>query len=308
LSFIADFKGANVIFAMEEPETALPPHTQRRVANYLLSQTAQCFVTSHSPYVIEKFDPEQINILRRDATGAVTATVVASAGNLKSKHYRRHARRGLAEAMLGRGVIVAEGVTEAAALNATAEMMEASDASRWPLDLAGVTIFSVDGDGDMPAFGTFFKALGLKTYAFYDKKTRKPEEDAKFTAGFDVPNETAYDAIEKLLVEETPADRQWQFLEALRNAGQQGNIGVPALRPLPPALAALMYSALKSNKGNGYAASLLDLCETAELPTSITSFLDKIYADHPKPMPPSVPAATKPPAAPSEPGGGAPSA
>ncbi len=50
LSFIAEVKKENVIFAMEEPEIALPPHTQRRIAKYLLEETTQCFVTSHSPY------------------------------------------------------------------------------------------------------------------------------------------------------------------------------------------------------------------------------------------------------------------
>ncbi|WP_413770422.1 ATP-dependent nuclease, partial [Vibrio vulnificus] len=57
LSFIAEVKKDNVIFAMEEPEIALPPHTQRRISKYLLEETTQCFVTSHSPYVIERFDP-----------------------------------------------------------------------------------------------------------------------------------------------------------------------------------------------------------------------------------------------------------
>ncbi|WP_231497473.1 ATP-dependent endonuclease [Methylibium sp. T29-B] len=36
LSFIAELKPASVIFAMEEPEIAVPPHTQRRIADYLL--------------------------------------------------------------------------------------------------------------------------------------------------------------------------------------------------------------------------------------------------------------------------------
>lgn len=58
LTFIAELKKDNVIFAMEEPEIALPPHTQRRIANYLLEETSQCFVTSHSPYVIERFEPD----------------------------------------------------------------------------------------------------------------------------------------------------------------------------------------------------------------------------------------------------------
>jgi putative ATP-dependent endonuclease of the OLD family len=35
LTLIADRKGnESVIFAMEEPEIALPPHTQRRVARF----------------------------------------------------------------------------------------------------------------------------------------------------------------------------------------------------------------------------------------------------------------------------------
>ena len=50
-----------------------------------------------------------------------------------------------------------------------------------------------------------------------------------------------------------------------------------------------MTKALKSNKGNGYAARLLDLCDVAELPVSITGFLDRIYADFPKPEPAPLP-------------------
>lgn len=286
LSFIADVKPQNVIFAMEEPEIALPPHTQRRIANYLLTRTSQCFVTSHSPYVIERFEPTQIQILRRDDAGTVTATSVASAANLKSKHYKRHARRGLAEAMLGRGIIIAEGVTELAALTTVAEKMELADPSCWPLDLAGVTIFSVDGDGDLPAFGAFFRALGIRAYAFYDKKARKLEDTARFAGSFDVPCETLYEGIEKLLVAETPADRQWEFLAALRAAGNQGQLGVPSEKPAPDQLASLTYQALRSNKGNSYAAALLDLCGRAEQPRTIVDFLSVVYREFPKPKPP----------------------
>jgi putative ATP-dependent endonuclease of the OLD family len=104
--------------------------------------------------------------------------------------------------MLGKGVIVAEGVTEFETLQAVAQRLEESDATLWPLDLSGVTIFSVDGDGDMPSFAAFFKALGLQTFAFYDKKQRKPEKDAEFAANFDIPRETAFETIERLLVTE----------------------------------------------------------------------------------------------------------
>ncbi|TAK08101.1 DUF2813 domain-containing protein, partial [bacterium] len=116
LSFIAEMKKDNVIFAMEEPEIALPPHTQRRIVNYLLTKTTQCFVTSHSPYVIERFEPTQIQILRRSDQAQLTAAPVILDGAIKPKTYRKHTRRGLCEAMLGKAVIVAEGLTEQIAL------------------------------------------------------------------------------------------------------------------------------------------------------------------------------------------------
>lgn len=50
-----------------------------------------------------------------------------------------------------------------------------------------------------------------------------------------------------------------------------------------------MLKALKSNKGNGYAARLLDLCDVHELPEGITDFLERVYADFPKPAPVALP-------------------
>jgi putative ATP-dependent endonuclease of OLD family len=291
LSFIAEVKKDTVIFAMEEPEIALPPHTQRRVAKYLLNETTQCFVSSHSPYVIEQFDPEQIQILRRDQTATVTGAPVSLGSSLKGKMYRRHARRGLAEAMLGRGVIVAEGLSERTAIAAVAEQMEAADEQYYPLDLSGVTIFPLEGDGSMPTFGAFFKTLSIKTYAFYDKKVRKPEDSQKFIDNFDFPNETQYPGIERLLASEIPVDRQWQFLDRLRQTGGAA-LGIPAVRPGDPEVRILTEAILKSSKGSDYAAELIDICEVKELPVTITDFLKRIYADSPKPEPAPIPAVT----------------
>jgi putative ATP-dependent endonuclease of OLD family len=58
LTYIADLRGPDsVIFAMEEPEIALPPHTQRRMVDFVSKTMGQAIVTSHSPYVIERFGP-----------------------------------------------------------------------------------------------------------------------------------------------------------------------------------------------------------------------------------------------------------
>lgn len=188
LSFIADLKPETVIFAMEEPEIAVPPHTQRRIAEYLLTKTTQAFVTSHSPFVIEKFEPSKTLLLTRK-DGVVTARRVSDATGLKDNDYKRFSRSGLSECMLGRAAIVVEGVTELHALPVVARRMEESNPALQPLDIAGVAFFDADGESNMPKFGKFFKTLGLRTFAFYDldhKKKRKPEQTQALADNFDL--------------------------------------------------------------------------------------------------------------------------
>jgi len=307
LTFIADIKKDNVIFAMEEPEIALPPHTQRRIANYLLENTTQCLVTSHSPYVIERFDPAQIQVLRKDANGKLTSILVPGSSVLKGKTYRKHARRGRAEAMLGRGAIVGEGITEKDAILATAEKMEeAHPETFYPLDLSGVTVLSADGDGSIPEFGAFFRAMQIRAFALYDTRKRKPEEVQKLKDNFDISHQTKYKGAEKLLTEEVPSIRLWQFLTDMRDSGDEPDLTLPPAMPAEAEVRALAYALLTKEKGSGYAGRLIALCEFGELPPTTVGFLKEIYALFPKPAP--VPpidepqqAGEVPPEAPAEP-------
>jgi putative ATP-dependent endonuclease of OLD family len=284
LSFIAEIKKDNVIFAMEEPEIAVPPHTQRRIANYLLEQTSQCFVSSHSPYVIERFEPEQIMVLTRDETGILSGKAVDLSAGLKAKTYRKHVRRAFAEVMLGRGVIVAEGITEQLALGSVAQRLEASDANNYPLDLSGVTIITCDGDGSISEYGAFFRSLGVYSYAFLDKKDRSDAEEKKIGASFDVVKQTAYKGCEALIAQETPLDRQWEFLESLRQSGRHPHLGIPPVRPgSDDSIRELTVQALKSGKGEGSAAELVERCCVDELPMTMTGFLADVYSDFPRP-------------------------
>lgn len=300
LSFIAELKEENVIFAMEEPEIALPPHTQRRIADYLLTKTTQCLVTSHSPYVIESFEPERTLILRRDDNGTVSGKQVTLSADVKAKTYRRYLRRGFAEAMLARGVIVAEGITEVATLQAVATAMEA-DTNNYPLDLAGISIITTDGDGSIAEFGRFFASLDIPAFAFLDKKTRQPKEEAALkAAGYTILNETNYPSMEALLVAEISLDRQWQYLEQIRNAGSIPSIAIPATRPADDQVRAKAKEVLAGGKGWGRSAELIELCAPAELPVSVTTFLAQIYAAFPRPVVKPIEAAKQ------EPTGGAP--
>ncbi|NTV45715.1 MAG: AAA family ATPase [Chlorobiales bacterium] len=284
LSFIAELKEENVIFAMEEPEIALAPHTQRRIATYLLTKTNQCFVTSHSPYVIETFDPNRILILRRDNAANVTGKRVSLGEVMKAKTYRRYIRRGLAEAMLGRGVVIAEGITEQLALQAVAEKLEASNNDRYPLDLSGVTIITTDGDGSIAEFGRFFVSLDMPTFAFFDKKVRpKNEQESLEQAGFQILNEIPYAGMEDLLAAEVPLSHQWAYLEHVRDSGITSKVCIPDIRPDDKIVRDFIYKVLKDGKGWGRAAELIERCTTAELPPSIVDFLDKIYERYPRP-------------------------
>jgi putative ATP-dependent endonuclease of OLD family len=284
LSFIAELKDENVIFAMEEPEIALPPHTQRRIATYLQTKTTQCFVTSHSPYVIETFEADRIVILRRDSSAKVTAKRVTLTGNVKAKTYRRYVRRGFAEAMLGRGAIVTEGMTEQLTLRAVAEKLEEDSKSYYPLDLSGVTVVTTDGDGSLAEFGRFFGSLDMETFAFYDKKVRSVKEVAAIaSAGFAIATETSYPGMEELLAAEVPLRHQWDYLTYLRDAGLTPNAGIPLIQPADQNVRDLTCRVLKDGKGWGRSAELVERCSIAELPATIVEFMKSIYARYPRP-------------------------
>ncbi len=279
LSFLAEIKG-EVIFAMEEPEIALPPHTQRRIVNYLLSDTKQCFITSHSPYVIERFPPEQIQILRKETESNLRSNRLSVGTTLKGKMYRRHARKGLAEAMLGCGVIVGEGITEKEILLAVAEKLEETKPEDcYPLDLSGVSIISTDGEGSLAEFGAFFIELGIKPFAFYDSKPRAAAENEKLKNNFFLPFETTYRGAEQMLTEETCVDRLWDFLELIRVAHPEISIA----RPNDVEIKKLAMKYLKADKGNRYAAQLIELCSVDELPVTIVGFMEAVYAEFKKP-------------------------
>lgn len=283
LTFIADLKKDNVIFAMEEPEIALPPHTQRRIANYLLEETSQCFVTSHSPYVIERFEPDGIVKLSRNEAGELVGLPIKLPAGMKAKNYRQNFRRAIAEAMLGQGVIVGEGVTERDALLVVAQRMEAADQDRFPLDVAGIAVISADGDGNLEKLGAFFKEIGVPAFALFDRKNRTDDDIAALEGLYVVARQIAQKGAETLMAAETPLDRQWLYLDALRAEDTEGRFGIPAVRPADDTLRALTISTLKGLKGEGGAARLLELCDTHELPPTIVAFMQEVYARYPRP-------------------------
>lgn len=295
LTYIAELKGDNsVIFAMEEPEIALPPHAQRRLVDFVTNRMGQVIITSHSPYVIEKFDPDEVVVLARDDAGTLASTKVALPADFKLKRYRDN-RRQFAEAVLARAVLVVEGATEAAVFHAVADVLDRDPTvgDYLHLDLAGISIFDAGNDVSVPVFAPVFADMGKPAFGMHDTPANPLEpglmaKAARFTRYEVIP----YSGIEALLVAEIPIDVQKRFA------------ATATTRPdYPSGVASLPKTAsdeevrehvcqlLKARKGHndGYAALLVAECSgQAELPASLANFLTAIDAGlRPPESPPS---------------------
>ena len=286
LTFIAELK-SNVIFAMEEPEIAIPPHTQRRIVQFLRTTMDQSILTTHSPFVLEQYDPSDVVLLERGDGGVVSGRHIEVTG-IKAKTYKGNLRRVLAEAMLGNGVLCVEGVSDAEALYAASAVLE--DGSRTgtytPLDLSGVTVVECEGEGGLLRYGLFFSAIGLRTYAFYDRQKNAAIAN-EINNVFDATWELEQTGIEYLLADETTLDVIHEFLA---EASEWDDYPHDGMRPERFAydpddddddVRELCRQVLKSRKGSGYAQQLVELCSAPDLPDIITDALDHISEDLP---------------------------
>jgi putative ATP-dependent endonuclease of OLD family len=281
LTHIADLRGAaSVIFAMEEPEIALPPHSQRRITRYVRKRMGQVIITSHSPYVIEGFQLPEIVAISRQGGQLVGNFVPTQALRLRTL---KRQRRQLAEAVLARGVIVAEGMTECGALSAASIALETfADGSYASFDLSGVSVFDAGGRTEVPKWGPFFATLVTKSFAFYDRPSEvwSTEENVKL-ASYRINRQTAYSGLEDLLTTETPVAVLRRFLATVSGLSDRAaNFPANYANLDDQGTKELASSTLRQKKSDGYAALLIEHCESRqELPLTIVSFLADVHED-----------------------------
>ncbi|MCO6187485.1 ATP-dependent endonuclease [Rhizobium sp. L1K21] len=282
LTHIADLRGNRaVIFAMEEPEIALPPHAQRRITKYLLSNMGQAIITSHSPYVIEEFELTNVNAVSRQ--NAVLSSDSIPTDAIKYRTLRSN-RRQLAEAVLARGIIVAEGDTEAKMLLAATYAFEKLDPSNEyvPLDIVGVSIFDAGSQSNIPRWGPFFNALNKVTFAFHDQPNAAWTEDQSANlATYQYNFETNYKGTEYLLIEEVPVSVLRRFLTRVsEHPDYPTEKGYLNNAPNDEEVKKLAKEVLKAKKGSGFAAMVIEECQALEeLPKSVKEFLTRVAKD-----------------------------
>lgn len=293
LSIIAELK-QNVIFAMEEPETALPPHTQKRIVNSVREKSAQALFTSHSPYVLEEFEPAQIKVLKR-ASGVLTSVSASLPPTIKPKTYKAEFRARFCEALLAKYVLIVEGRTEFDALPAAARTLSQTDPEYFKsLEALGVAIIDAKSDSQIAPLGNFFRGLGKTVFAMFDKQDET--RLALIRAAVDYPYESHMKGFESLVLQGTNENAIRRYALGVVADGDWPQHLIPAT-PRADSGSASIVSALSQyfawGKGSGQAADLLASCAGwQEMPEYISSCLHGIFrvVEPPPPAPPAPPA------------------
>jgi putative ATP-dependent endonuclease of the OLD family len=278
LSMIADAK-KTVIFAMEEPEIAIPPSTQKRIVDGVRSKSSQALFTSHSPYVLEEFSPNQILVLCRDANGRLSGMPIVFPAHIKPKAYSSEFRLRFAEALLARRVLIAEGETETAAYPAAARRLSELDPQNYAsLEALGIAVFNARTDNQVAGFGAFFRGLGKTVFAVFDKQTDATQQ-AQIIASVEHAYEAPTKGFENLLLSETAEAALRRFAAQLVTDGEwPPHLGAQTPQAGTP-LAELkdgLRKYLGWSKGSGGAADLLGICAVAEMPATLKTALAAI--------------------------------
>lgn len=275
LSMIADLK-ENVIFAMEEPEIALPPHIQKRIVLSVLEKSTQALFTSHSPYVLEEFDCGNVLVVSRE-DGIMKVVPAGLPPAIKNKSYQEELRKRFCESLLARRVLIAEGRTEVDVYSAAARKLQKLHPDQnLSFELLGISIINAGTDTQIAPLGNYYHQLNKKVYAVFDKQEQSVSDEI-FKA-VDYAYEATEHGIENVVLkgikysvllkygEQLVSDGMWpsHLLEQKPNS----TMNEEELRK-----ALLKYFTWK--KGDGSLANLVVFCDEDDMPTFIK---DTVYS------------------------------
>jgi putative ATP-dependent endonuclease of OLD family len=277
LAMIAELK-QSVIFAMEEPEIAIPPYTQKRIVNSIRNQSAQAIFTSHSPFVLEEFSPSQIILLER-TNGIMNGRPINFPPSIKPKAYSKEFRMRFSESLLAKRVLIAEGDTEATTYSAAARCLAELDAQHYSsFEAMGVSIFNAESENNIPIFAKYFRDLGKITIAVFDKQS-DPANLKAIQDSTDYSYEAAYKGFENLILNETA-------IKVLRVYGQllvdeqrwpeHLKKDTPTYEMEDKALLNALSKYLQWQKASGSTAEIISLCDISEFPDTLLSVIGNI--------------------------------
>ena len=260
LSQIAEDK-QNVIFAMEEPETAIPPYAQKRIVQEVRGLASQTLFTSHSPYVLEEFSLNEAVVLSRDTAGEMTQSEIELPPNVKLKRYRQEFRTRFCEGLLASRVLVAEGATEATALPAAARRLEEIDSEKYSsLEVLGICTVDAGGEDNIEGMATLYAALGKLTFAACDQQSAGNEAAIRAVVNTLFMHEEA--SMEELVVKESAESALLRFADIINWPPH-----ILSQHPDPKSDVKVAFEKYFGwSKGNWGIADFLAQCGEAEMP------------------------------------------
>lgn len=272
LSMIAEEK-QNVIFAMEQPETAIPPYTQKRIIHEIQRLSAQSFFSSHSPYVIEEFDIEGTCILSRNSQGEMVQLPIILPDGIKTKRYHLEFRTKFCEGLLARRILIVEGTTENDAIPTVNRRLSEFNPGKYPaLESLGICTISADSDSQIISLGKLFRALGKEVYAICDLQT--DEAKTEIEKHVDKLFMHAEKGFENLILKNTdPA----VISRIAKTMNWPADLKRKYPKPEGDAVNALT-DYFSRTKGTGGCAEFLVQCSEAEVPVWIKEVFEQLKA------------------------------
>jgi putative ATP-dependent endonuclease of OLD family len=260
LSQIAEDK-QNVIFAMEEPETAIPPYAQKRIVHEIRTLASQTLFTSHSPYVLEEFALDETVVLRRNAEGVLGQYAIALPESVKPKRYRQEFRTRFCEGLLARRILVAEGAAEAAAFPVVCrQLADLNPETYSSLEGLGICTIDAGGETNIPDIAKLYRELGKRTFSICDKQSN--EHRALIEEQVEIMFMHHEEGIEDLVLKNTTEEALKRFTKLIEWPPH-----LKAKYPIPEIEA---QGALREyfgwTKGNWGIADFLAHCTEAEIP------------------------------------------
>ena len=275
LSMIADIK-KNVIFAMEEPEIALPPHIQKRVVLSVVDKSTQALFTSHSPYVLEEFEATQILVVSRE-NGVMKVSSAGMPPNVKVKGYQEELRKRFCETLLARRVLIVEGRTELDVYSAAArKLQKLHQDEHISFETLGISPINAESDSKISPLGEYYRGMNKKVYAIFDKQDVSSRE--KITSSVDYAFEAAEHGIENVVLKGVEGSVLRKFAMKLVSEGDWPS-HLKRCTPNDSMTDDEIYNALfdymTGKKGEGALARLVVFCNEDEMPAFVR---DTIYS------------------------------
>lgn len=266
LSMIADLKD-NVIFAMEEPEIALPPHIQKRVVLSVIEKSNQALFTSHSPYVLEEFSPNSIIAVSKNK-GVINAVPVEMPPSIKKKQYREEFRKRFCESLLARRVLITEGRTEYDIYSSSArKLQELHKDKSYSFELLGISLINAETDTQIAALGHYYKRLNKTVYAVFDKQSE--QSSVIINDAIDYAYESNEKGIENLVLNNIEPRILKEYALKLvedKDWPQHFKSKTPNDNMSDDEIKSVLFEYFKWSKGSGTLADLVLFCDEEQMP------------------------------------------